>query len=223
MAEDRFATVDEEELQQILLEKDSVNTRRNTKSSVKLFRSYLKAKSLGECFEESDERTLNTNLSKFYAEMRQENGEKYKKSSMIAIRHGINRFLQTNTTCDIVNGQAFKESKRVFDAVCKDLKREGKGGFEHYPPIDQGDIQKLMEYFDVNDNVKLLEKVFVDLMIYFGRRGRENMRDLKVEDFAATRDGDGNMYICMVKDELTKNHQNDRNTAEGRMYARPGN
>ena len=117
MAEDRFATVDEEELQQILLDKDSVNTRRNTKSSVKLFRSYLKAKSLDECFEESDERSLNTNLSKFYAEMRQENGEKYKKSSMIAIRHGMNRFLQTNTTCDIVNGQAFKESKRVFDAA----------------------------------------------------------------------------------------------------------
>ena len=62
----------------------------------------------------------------------------------------------------------------------------------------------------------------MDLMIYFGRRGRENMRYLKVDDFAATRDGEGNMYIYMVKDELTKNHHNDRNTAEGRMYAKPG-
>ena len=226
MAEDRFVTVDDEELNRILIEKDAVNTRRNTNSAVKLFRSYmyLKEKSLNEKFEEADYATLNSVLSKFYAEVRQENGEKYKKSSLIAIRHGINRFLQTNHvngTVDIVHGADFKESKRVFEAVCKELKREGKGGFEHYPAIEQGDIKKMMDYFDINDNIKLLEKVFVDIMIYFGRRGRENMRDLKIEDFAATRDGDGNTYIYMVKDELTKNHQNDRNTAEGRMYARP--
>jgi hypothetical protein len=44
-------------------------------------------------------------------------------------------FLQSNSSFDIVNGQEFKESKRVCDAVCKDLKREGKGGFEHYHAI----------------------------------------------------------------------------------------
>jgi hypothetical protein len=78
-----------------------------------------------------------------------------------------------------------------------------------------------MLYFDVNDSTKLLEKVFVDLKVYFGRRGRENMRDLKVDDFAALRDGEGGLCIYMVKDEVTKNHQNDRNTTEGRMYANP--
>ena len=61
--------------------------------------------------------TLNSQLTEFYVEVRQENGEKYKKSSLIAIRNGLNRFLQSNSSFDIVNGQESKESKRVFDAV----------------------------------------------------------------------------------------------------------
>ena len=50
-------------------------------------------------------------------------------------------------------------------------------------------------------------------MVYFGCRGRENMRDLKVDEFAAPRDGEESLFIYMVKDEVTKNHQNVRNTA----------
>jgi hypothetical protein len=61
--------------------------------------------------------TLNSQLTKFYVEVRQENGEKYKKSSLIAIRNGLNRFLQSNSSFDIVNGLESKESKIVFDAV----------------------------------------------------------------------------------------------------------
>ncbi|VDI58606.1 Hypothetical predicted protein [Mytilus galloprovincialis] len=56
-------------------------------------------------------------------------------------------------------------------------------------------------------------------MLYFGRRGRENIHELKITDFAATTDADGRVYIYMSSDELTKNHQQDENTADGRMYA----
>ena len=74
-------------------------------------------------------RTLHKLLTKLlYVDVRQESGEKYKKSSLIAIRIGINRYLQVNTSgINIVNGHEFKESKKIFDAVCKDLKRKEKG------------------------------------------------------------------------------------------------
>jgi hypothetical protein len=48
--------------------------------------------------------------------------------------------------------------------VTKDLKREGKGAVTHYPPIEETDIRKMYDYFNVNDNVKLQRKVFVDVM-----------------------------------------------------------
>jgi len=114
MTDGRFATVGEEELNKILLEKDTINTGRNTASAVKLLKSYLNTKICNDAFGNMDAVTLNSQLTKFYVEVCQENGEKYKKSSLIAIRHGLNRFLQSNSSFDIVNGQEFKESKRIL-------------------------------------------------------------------------------------------------------------
>jgi len=65
----------------------------------------------------------------------------------------------------------------------------------------------MYDYFNVNDNVKLQQKVFVDVMLYFGRRVRKNIHDLKICDFAATTDSDGGLNIYLTKDEQTKNHQ----------------
>ena len=33
------------------------------------------------------------------------------------------------------------------------------------------------------DPTSIQQKVFIDIMLYFGRRGRENLRNLKVDDF----------------------------------------
>ena len=99
-----------------------------------------------------------------------------------------------------------------------ELKRKGAGGIDHHPPIEPLDLQKLYEHFNVFDATSLQDKVFLDIMLHFGRRGRENLRDLTVSDFALRADPDGSSYIFLVKDELTKNHQLDTNTADGRMY-----
>ncbi|XP_053379189.1 uncharacterized protein LOC128548430 [Mercenaria mercenaria] len=104
---------------------------------------------------------------------------------------------------DIIKDFAFQVSQKLFKAVAMDLKREGKGAITHYPPVEESVLKKLYEYFDTNDNVKL-QKVFVDIMLYFGRRGRENIHELTVSDFAATTDSDGRVFIYLTKDEQTK-------------------
>lgn len=50
----RFVTVNQDELRRILTEKDAKNTIRTTNGTVKVFRSYLKARNLPEAFEEFD-------------------------------------------------------------------------------------------------------------------------------------------------------------------------
>ena len=90
------------------------------------------------------------------------------------------------------------------------------------PPFEIQDLQKIYDYFDLVNNIKLHQKVFVDIMMYFRRRGRENLHLLKISDFAATTDSTGHLFICMAHDELTKNHQDNPNTAEGRMNSRKG-
>ncbi|VDH93436.1 Hypothetical predicted protein [Mytilus galloprovincialis] len=62
-------------------------------------------------------------------------------------------------------------------------------------------------------------KVFVDIMIHFGRRGRENLATLTRQDFAVQPDPEGTLYIYKTHDELTKNHQTDsEKSSDGRMY-----
>lgn len=70
--------------------------------------------------------------------------------------------------------------------------------------------------------ITMFKIVFHDLMFYFWRRGHENIYELKATDFAATRDADGRVYIYLSLDTLTKNHQPDENTADGRMYSSDG-
>ena len=219
----RFATADDAELRRILNEKDAKNTRRATNGAVKIFRTYLRAKNMPETFENFTNEELDDIVGKFYVEVRQENGDKYQRSSLFSIRYGLNRHLSLSRNVDIMKDTAFQVSQKLFTAVTKDLKREGKGAVTHYPPIEETDLRKMYDYFNVNDNIKLQQKVFVDVMLYFGRRGRENIHDLKICDFAATTDSDGQVYIYLTKVEQTKNHQDDPNSAQGRMYKRKGN
>ncbi|XP_060580809.1 uncharacterized protein LOC132737528, partial [Ruditapes philippinarum] len=125
---------------------------------------------------------------------------------------------KTVSTGQNLDGPEFKKSQQVFQAMVAELKRQGAGGIDHYPPLERQDLLKLYGYFDVSDPENLQEKVFVDIMLHFGRRGRENLRDLCVSDFGMTTDSDGLRYIYLRKDEQTKNHQLDTNTAKGSMY-----
>ncbi|XP_052091302.1 uncharacterized protein LOC127728112 [Mytilus californianus] len=113
------------------------------------------------------------------------------------------------------------KSNKMFKAMSVQLKRDGLGGIEHYPPIDEDHIKTIYSSLTQMDLVSLQHKVFVDLMLYFGRRGRENLRDLKVKDFEFSKQGGGDKehrYIRIQRDELTKNHKEDTNTAVGKMY-----
>ena len=56
-------------------------------------------------------------------------------------------------------------------------------------------------------------------MIHFGRRGRENLTNLTMKDFAVQQDSAGMMFLYKTTDERAKNHQNDsEKSADGRMY-----
>ena len=102
-------TFAEEQLKRILKEKDAVNTRRTTDSSVKTFRAYFREKNgTTQAFEDLPKEDLNKLLSKFYTEAPQENGEQYKKSSLFALR-------QQNV--DLIHDSDFKESNKTFSVV----------------------------------------------------------------------------------------------------------
>ncbi|XP_078334019.1 uncharacterized protein LOC111099814 isoform X2 [Crassostrea virginica] len=74
-------------------------------------------------------------------------------------------------------------------------------------------------FFNTETAEGLQDKVFVDYMLYFCNRGRENLRDLKISDFSTGTGDEGRRFIYMCRDHATKNHRDDDNQSQGgRMY-----
>jgi hypothetical protein len=69
----------------------------------------------------------------------------------------------------------------MFKAMIVQLKREEQGGIDHHPPIEADDLKKIYSTLKTTDPTSIQQKVFIDIMLYFGRRGRENLRNLKVD------------------------------------------
>ena len=90
---------------------------------------------------------------------------------------------------------------------------------EHKPAILENDLRKLYEcgVLNLSDPRTLQNKVFFDIMLYFYRRGRQNLRELKIKDLSFTKGDKGARYVTNSSDILTKNRREDDEGFEGGM------
>ena len=152
-------------------------------------------------------------LAKFYPEARKQHGSYYTKASLTSIRFSLQRFF-SNHSIDVIKDQEFRESNATFQATLVKLKREGMAKTQH-----KDDIKKLYEsgLFALNNPDTLQNKVFFEVMLYFCRRGRQNLRDLKKNDFLVEIDPSKTKYVSKLKDKLTKNRR-ETEEAQKRSY-----
>ena len=93
-----------------------------------MFSEWLSARSISPDFENLNHTELNTALSQFYVEARREDGGIYSKSSLNAIRAGLQRYLQSapwNWKTAIINNAVFATSSEVLVGVFKKMTSEG--------------------------------------------------------------------------------------------------
>ena len=82
--------------------------------------------------------------------------------------------------------EGFNRANKVFDAILKDNKSEGKGNIQHKQPITSEDMERLNDYFSkyMQPNVQILQQfVQFNLMFYLCRCGRENLTGMPKETF----------------------------------------
>ena len=223
----RFPSYSHVELENIIEGRDAKNTKDVIKHAVNVLKHYCKQKktSLAEV-EQKSPAELCEFLRVFYAEARQGNGELYAKRTMITIRYGLMRHFQTKISLDITSHEAFRPANDMFRAMMQKLKAEGKGVIKHKDPITKEDMLKIKNSsaLDVTTPKGLQNKVFMDVMLHFCNRGRENLREMKTDDFDITTDSTNRRYVYMKKDKLTKNHRGElahdgEESQTGRMYA----
>ena len=192
------------------------------------FKGWLKARQRPEEFENLSCEDLNNLLEVFYMEAKTIKGDSYSKSSMTALRCGINRYLNLppyKRNINIICSAPFASSKRMWDAVVKKNKQDGKCKAKSWPAIEKLDFAKLKQdsSFNMSDPNQLQEKVFFDIQLFFGRRGREGLRSLKKSSFDIKKDDSGVEYCEIAFNESTKNHQtSEAPGSKGAMYATGG-
>ena len=208
----RFASSTQQEIEKLLEDKDSENTKRWTKVAKELF--YLKEKNIQE---PHDKKELALVLKSFYVEARKKDGSFYSMGSLKTLRFGLNRHFKAVRGVDIMNEEEFSEANKVFAAKCVQLKKDGHVKVHHKPPIADADLKKLYEsgVFSTDFPKTLLNKVFFEIMLCFCRRGRQNLRRLRKSDFVVKTDSTGTKFVSKVVDELTKNHREDDEAEEG--------
>ena len=211
-----FAT--EEDLSMLIDEADSANTKKQILYAVNRMKMFASSAGMPP-IETMSETQLDSFLAKFYAGLRKEDGSYYMKKSMHGIHYGLRRHFLAVRSIDIPKVDLFVQSNKIFKAV--KLKKEGKWLVEHKNPISKEDMAKIFAVIDITTPQGLQDKVFIDIMMYFANRGRENLRDMKITDFVIQKKV-GLQYI-VHRDTLTKaRREKDDEGYSGHMYEIPG-
>ena len=198
----RFASCDQQQINELLLSKDSNNTKKANLKTWRTFQAYLKEKNIagvgedGSSMLQFSDLDMDELLKRFYVEARKSNGELYKTTSLYSLRYGLNRYfvdlclkVGIPRRFDFCDEKQFPNSTATFKACTKFLKKQGKGAIDSHPPIEEGDLRKMGQYFqdNIRDNPTVLQqKVFTDLMLQFGRRGRQNLRSLRYDSYLSS-------------------------------------
>ena len=194
-----------------------------------LFLDWLRAREMDENFESFEEQVLSDSLRRFYAEMNNRNGSPYSKSAMIGIRSGINRQIQGpphNRSINIVTDRVFMAANKVFTGRMRVNRKSGLDISKHKTAIAPGDVKKLYEnrVFSADNPTSLQYKVFFEICLHFGRRGREGLAALKKSDIDFVKDDENSEteYATLRFNECTKkNHGTETNQTnkDQRMYS----
>ncbi len=220
-----FVLVSDQELGDLIESADSVNTKKQIQYAVSRLEAYAVFTGTSLAAVEAlpgDE--LDVFLSRFFAGLRKADGSLYTKKSMHGIKYGLHRHFKAVKDVDITKSDIFRRSHEAYKAMMVKLKKEGKGSVRHKDPVSKEDMAKIFgsESVDITTPLGLQNKVFLDIMIYFANRGRENLREMKVDDFVIQTDEQNLRYIAH-RDTLTKaRRENEDEGYSGFMYEIPG-
>ncbi|XP_033111585.1 uncharacterized protein LOC117112594 [Anneissia japonica] len=214
------------EFQEFLNSRDNKKTKETEKFGMRVFEAYLESQgmNLDTVLTDLSQGALDEIIAQFYPSARTKRGAYYSKSSIMLIRFSLARYVMKLKKVDITDSLQFPKACMSFKASVKKLEMEGKAATKHYDPISDEDMRKIQASLDMDHNVGLQRKVFIDMMLYFcnTNRGRDSLRLLQPSDFIFLKSDDGREYVELCDMETT-NHRFDNGCRQGgQMFEIPG-
>nr|XP_014343227.1 PREDICTED: general transcription factor II-I isoform X2 [Latimeria chalumnae] len=211
---------------------NSKNTKCSTKWGITVLKKWYQSryKKSGHLIDSMTPSELDDILREFYAGAKTSKKDKYSKNSLNTIRTSINRYLRGPPlfrNINILSDTDFPISNRTFVEVCKVLKEEGKASTKHNIPISQEDLLRLYSSstLSVCTPQTLLNKVWFDIMFYFGRigGGRYTQRFFTKESFAISKDEYDDEYLPPSKKPKSVDSTAEPSPAVGKRKVREFN
>ena len=158
-------------------------------------------------FENMGSEDLATHLRRFYAEVRQRNGKPYSRSGLINLRASIQRYLASppfNKMFNIMKDREFSSANQVIQGTIKLMRASGNDVIQHKSAIQKEDMKKIRDNLKLNTPQGLQDKVFIDIVLQFARRGREGLWELTKDSISIKTYAAGRLYATPAYNELQK-------------------
>ena len=175
-----------------------------------VWRNWCKARSTNDSIDSYDPVALDGLLTRFYAEIRKQDGSEYEPESLRVMQASLERYLrQRNYPVSIITGREFHKSQETLDCKAKQLRRQGKG---KRPNKAQAYTETEEEVFwshgtlGDHNGTALTNVNFKNLTEIMGMRGRQDHYDAYVEDFSISCQADGSKVV-EFKENPTKTRQ----------------
>ncbi|XP_049900192.1 uncharacterized protein LOC126390105 isoform X1 [Epinephelus moara] len=200
----RHAMVSDLELDELEDSRSGISkvTKKQTTWAVNCFIGWLEAQRLQVDLTTVEKAELNGVLRHFYGSVRNSKGELYGIASYIALRAGLNRFFKEPPVCRsvcLMRDVEFTSANKVFLGVLKKIRKSGRDITSHHPALSPDDIRILRHsrVMDTSTPRGLLNKVWFDIQVYFGRRGKQANRNLKPDSFVIRKKERGLRYCTL--------------------------
>ncbi|XP_031720657.1 uncharacterized protein LOC116392948 isoform X1 [Anarrhichthys ocellatus] len=203
---------------------ESKLTKKQTLWAVNCFTGWLESQGLQMDLPTVEKTELNGLLRHFYGSVRNSKGELYGIASYIALRAGLNRYFKerpVSRPVSLMKDTEFISANKVFLGVLKKIRKSGRDITLHHQALSPDDIRTLRHSraMDTGTPRGLLNKVWFDIQVYFGRRGKQANRNLKPDSFVIRKDKRGLRYCTSFFGDETKNPtKKDRCS----MFEKPG-
>ena len=163
-------------------------------------------------------------------------GNYYKASSLKSIRAGLDRFLQSpelKKPYSIISDPEFLQANKALDAFVND---GDIAGVVHKDTLTREVVEKLFETGQLGLAVskyptQLQNTVWFFISLYFGKRGRENQRNMTKQMIVLRTTPNGRQYYEINRGVVgalpsTQNHQggirDEEDESNGKMFECPG-
>ena len=186
----RFQLLSDDDILGMMDVATSNNRKKQIKFSIGIFEEHLQA--VNPTLEEAEQlpnSELDSLLSRFYSSVRTNKREYYSKNSMQAIRFGLQSHFVSTKLVDIIPHECqfceLQENLLVHDGH----DQKGRKRLSQTQGANNAeDMATIQQSFDLNKPADLEDKVFMDVMIYFCNRGKENLWQMTPDQFEITRE-----------------------------------